>query len=195
MRARRFSSAALLVAMCLAAAHAGDLYKDEETYEAENLVVVTRPGRDWVFIDLDEQRRQLGTELTAYDLQAKFQGLLCRLHHPGMKATVSVFAFDLPDGVDLAAQEAALKEQLSRGGARLLGAGRGVLKKREVLQTDYEVEVKAIGGQPGGTYHVRRIDWLRPDVKKHLVLVLEVPKEERKQALSEHKALLKKLKL
>ena len=200
MRDPRVPATLLLLAgallMPLSGRAEGDLYLDLDSYEEPSgLVTLDRPNEDWSFVDLAEQRRRAALEMPAARVDEAFAGLIARLHLPAVHATVSIFTFDLAAGCDLAACEAHVKKQVDLRKGTLREAVRGKVGTADVVRVDFTQTLEGIHGQPDGVYFMSRIDCPRPDRKKLVVLILEVPEKEYKSIKREYAKILKSLKL
>jgi len=202
MAARSMASPYLYIAALLAcaavlapAAHAGDppLYLDKDEVSLENdLLTLQRPDREWVFIDTRLQYQMLMRERPAAEVDAAFRGLLARLHHPGLRATLSVYAFDLPSETPASKRAVDLKAELRARGVKVRSLRVGPLRGRAVVRVEYRVPQKK-DDDDSEPLAVTRVDCPRPDRMRLVVLVFEVPLEHRRAGGALLKQILKRI--
>ncbi|GIW72431.1 MAG: hypothetical protein KatS3mg102_1973 [Planctomycetota bacterium] len=158
-----------------------ELYRDVDRFSSEEPpLVLERPNREWVFIDLERQRAALAAELPADLLQAQFRGLRARLHHPRTRATLSVYAHEGQQAAALEPEgllERTLRAVRERPGVRVVEAAPLLLKGRPAAWVRFETEAAPVrgSGAPGGNYACVRVDCPLPDHRTLLILYFEVP--------------------
>ncbi|MHC4831853.1 MAG: hypothetical protein ACYTFT_16115 [Planctomycetota bacterium] len=178
------------------AAPAQELYLDQDRYQhSEGLVEVRRPDREWVFFDLQVQRAMLEKEAPGADVSRSFQSVLCRLHHPGLKATVTVYLLPFATAEGLEPLQRAAVEHVAKQGGKLLGAGQAGFQGRTIVKVDYSVEVTELGASEAKATYVSQVDCPVRGREHRIVLILEAPLDERKAAHRALKAVLKKLRV
>jgi len=185
------------------------IYLDaEETFAiADPPVTLTRPDKDWTFIDLAKQRAAFLKTRPIAEVDQEFVTLKARVFHYSTKALLSVHALAAQGAAPTAAQlvETLRADIGRRPGAELVQCGAVQIPGAEVAAlADWVAKVvaprpvgarEAPGAQASDVWFYRRIDIPRPNSKSLLLLMFEVPKERKAKAEPGLSKILKKLKL
>ncbi len=189
---------ALALALVAASAARGEdqLLLELETFTSKSgLVTLTRPSAEWAFLDLDVQRREAALVLPPGQLTRAFRGVVARVHHPGMRATLSVYVVRARPEPDLEALVTRAREAAAGASGKVKALNRGKVSGLTGVQIDYVVTLEGVPGQPDGESWIRRLECALPGRDQVVVFVFEVPVDNWRSAKREHKKLLKKARL
>jgi hypothetical protein len=198
---------ALAAALLLTAAVAADeskLYLDQDKIKvASPPLELTRPDKDWVFIDVAAQRAAAAKERDPSSVEAEYGALKARLWSETARALLSVSAHPLPSTPPQPAEvEKILRDEVAARKATLVECGRMRIGGLEAVRADWvaAVEVALQPGQrnPPGTsnlYRYSKVEIIRIDAGVMLTLFFEAPKDKWPKAKDGWAKILKKIEL
>jgi hypothetical protein len=173
-----------------------ELFLEVETFtSADGLVTLTRPNAEWAFLDLEVQKREAGQVLSPGQFTRAFRDVVARAHHPGLRATLSVYVVRSRPEPDLEALVTRAREAAAASSGTVKGLKKARVSGYPGVQVDYVVAMKGVPDQPDGNTWIRRVECALAGRSQVVILVFEVPLESWKSVKGEHKAFLKKVKL
>jgi hypothetical protein len=187
---------ACLSLACLTLARAQDPALIDESKEKlvakEPPFALTRPSKEWVFIDLEKAKEKLAREKTIGAAEEAFKTIKARLYHGGHPADFFVYAWE--DSRDELSSSSVGNEQLEQTKARLkdakvTGSGATTLGKHKAFAFEAE------GSFDGKPLAVSKLIVYRATDKQVFVVSLECPKDKAKLARKDLAKLLKGLQL